>query len=291
MKKMNLSFLKNINYSLWSTISAGILALSLAFLVNFFALSSLTFAADQVRLQNDFQAQISSATAPTAEKDFENKLLRDGAPVARLVMDKIGLDVIVVEGTDSNTLRSGVGHRRDTVLPGQEGMTVLFGRAWSYGGPFGKIDQLKVGDQFIVYTGQGKSEYKVSGLRQAGDQGLAPVKAGTNQLVLTTAQGSFFSPTSVLRVDAELQGTAFETGQRVTEWGSVPAESRELSIDTRFVWLLVLNLALLLAMRLALMWFTNKYGRNKAWLVFAPVLALNLVLCIDQATRLLPNLI
>jgi LPXTG-site transpeptidase (sortase) family protein len=291
MKKMNFSLLTKMNYSFWASLSAGSLALSLAFLVNFFAISSLTFAADQVRLQNEFLVKTSSATAPTGEKDFENALLRDGTPVARLVIDKIGLDAIVVEGTDSNSMRSGVGHRRDTVLPGQEGMTVLFGRAWSYGAPFGKIAELKVGDRFTVYTGQGKSEYLVSGLRQAGDEGLAPVKAGTNQLVLTTAQGNLFSPTSVLRVDAELQGAAFETGQRVTEWGSIPTESRELSIDTRFVWLLVLNLALLLATRLFLMWFANKFGRTKAWLVFAPVLALNLVLCIDQATRLLPNLI
>lgn len=283
--------MKKISFAFLSSLSTGALTLSLAFLLNFFVLSSLTFAADQVRLQNEFLVQTSAATAPTGERDFEGTLLKDGAPVARLVIEKIGLDVMVVEGTDSNTMRSGVGHRRDTVLPGQEGMTVLFGRAWSYGAPFGKIAHLKVGDAFTIYTGQGKAQYSVSGLRHAGDKGLSPVRAGTNQLVLTTAQGEFFSPTSVLRVDAELQGEAFETGLRVAEWGKVPAESRELSIDTRFVWLLVLTLALLLVTQLGLIWFARKFGRAKAWLIFAPIFGLALVLCIDQATRLLPNLL
>ncbi len=283
--------MKKIDYGFLTQVSASLLALSLAFIFNFFVLSSLTYSADQVRMQNAFASQVSNATAPIAEKDFQGELVKDGSPVARLVIDQINLDVIVVEGTDSNTMRSGVGHRRDTVLPGQEGMTVLFGRTWSYGAPFGEISKLEKGDVFTVYTGQGKSEYKVSGIRKAGDKGLAPVKAGTNQLVLTAAEGEFFSPTGVVRVDAELINTAFETGLRTTKWGEIPAESRELGIDTRFVWVLLIDLIVLLLAQVAAIWFISRFGRVKAWLVFAPGLILVLVLTIDQTTRLLPNLI
>lgn len=283
--------MKKINYGFFSQVSASLLALSLAFIFNFFVLSFLTYSADQVRLQNAFASQVSNATAPIAEKDFQGELVKDGSPVARLVIDQINLDVIVVEGTDSNTMRSGVGHRRDTVLPGQEGMTVLFGRTWSYGAPFGAISKLEKDDVFTVYTGQGKSEYKVSGIRKAGDKGLAPVKAGTNQLVLTAAEGEFFSPTGVVRVDAELINTAFDTGLRTTKWGEIPAESRELGIDTRFVWVLLIDLIVLLLAQVVAIWFASRFGRVKAWLVFAPGLILVLVLTIDQTTRLLPNLI
>ncbi len=283
--------MKKIDYGFLTQVSASLLALSLAFIFNFFVLSFLTYSADQVRMQNAFASQVSNATAPIAEKDFQGELVKDGSPVARLVIDQINLDVIVVEGTDSNTMRSGVGHRRDTVLPGQEGMTVLFGRTWSYGAPFGEISKLEKGDVFTVYTGQGKSEYKVSGIRKAGDKGLAPVKAGTNQLVLTAAEGEFFSPTGVVRVDAELINTAFETGLRTTKWGEIPAESRELGIDTRFVWVLLIDLIVLLLAQVAAIWFISRFGRVKAWLVFAPGLILVLVLTIDQTTRLLPNLI
>jgi LPXTG-site transpeptidase (sortase) family protein len=283
--------MKKINYAFLNKLSASVLTLSLAFIFNFFVLSFLTYSADQVRLQNAFASQVSNATAPIAERDYEGQEVKDGAPVARLVIDQINLDVIVVEGTDSNTMRSGVGHRRDTVLPGQEGMTVLFGRTWSYGAPFGQITKLEKGDVFTVYTGQGKSEYSVTGIRKAGDKGLAPVKAGTNQLVLTAAEGEFFNPSSVVRVDAELLGTAYETGLRITKWGEIPAESRELGIDTRSVWVLLIDLVMLLIAQVAAIWFASRFGRVKAWLVFAPGLILVLVLTIDQTTRLLPNLI
>ena len=283
--------MKKINFTFLSQVSSSLLVLSLAFIFNFFVLSFLTYSADQVRLQNAFASQVSNATAPIAEKDFQGELVKDGSPVARLVIEQINLDVIVVEGTDSNTMRSGVGHRRDTVLPGQEGMTVLFGRTWSYGAPFGEISKLNKGDVFTVYTGQGKSEYQVSGMRKAGDEGLAPVRAGTNQLVLTAAEGEFFSPTGVVRVDAELIGTAFETGLRTTKWGEIPAESRELGIDTRFVWVLLIDLIVLLIVQVAAIWFASRFGRVKTWLAFAPGLILVLVLTIDQTTRLLPNLI
>lgn len=269
----------------------SILVLSATLLINFFVISPLTHSVAQNTLRNTFAAQTALATAPTAERDFKGRLLNDGAPVAQIVIEKINLNEIIAEGTDSNTLRSGVGHRRDTVLPGQEGMTVLFGRAWSYGAPFAQLAQLKPGDEIVTYTGQGKSTYKVTGLRRAGDKGLAPVMAGSNQLVLTTAEGEFFTPTSVLRVDAQLVGTAFETGMRVTKWGDIPAESRELGIDTRFSWALGLCLLLLALIQILGMLSVKRFGRAKTWLVFAPALSFALLLTIDQVTRLLPNLL
>ncbi len=283
MKKSRLELLTNV--------IGSILVLSATFLINFFVLSPLSHAVAQNTLHNTFAAQASLATAPTSERDFRNRVLADGAPVAQLVIEKINLNEIVVEGTDSNTLRSGAGHRRDTVLPGQEGMTVLFGRAWSYGAPFGQLSALKAGDEIVTFTAQGKSTYKVTGLRHAGDKGLAPVKAGSNHLVLTTAEGQFFTPTSVLRVDAELQGTAFETGLRVTKWGAIPSEGRELGIDTRYSWAFGLTMLLLALVQLLGLWSIRRFGRAKAWLVFAPTLAFSLLLTIDQATRLLPNLL
>jgi LPXTG-site transpeptidase (sortase) family protein len=276
---------------LLTSATGAILVLSAAFLTNFFVLSPLSHSVAQNGLRNAFASQTSLATAPTGEKDYLGHVLADGAPIAQLVIPSIGVNEIVVEGTDSNTMRSGVGHRRDTVLPGQEGMTVIFGRAWTYGGPFGALSTLKVGDEITTYTGQGKSTYKVSGIRKAGDKGLPPVTAGSNHLVLVTTVGEYYMPQSVIRVDADLQGKAFETGIRVTKWGAIPSEGRELGIDSRYTWVLaltILGLALVQVLgRLSL----KRFGRAKTWLVFAPLFALTMLLTIDQATRLLPNLL
>ena len=54
------------------------------------------------------------------------------------------------------TLLAGPGHLRKTVLPGQVGTSVVYGRAATYGGPFGELDQLRVGDEIKVVMAQGE---------------------------------------------------------------------------------------------------------------------------------------
>jgi hypothetical protein len=78
---------------------------------------------------------------------------------------------------------------------------------------------------------------------------------------------------------------------RVTKWGDIPAESRELGIDNRFSWALGLCLLLLALIQILGMLSVKRFGRAKTWLVFAPALSFALLLTIDQVTRLLPNLL
>ena len=119
-------------------------------------------------------------------------LLPDGAPVALLEIPSLGIREIVVEGTDSATTQLGPGHRRDTALPGQAGVSVLFGRAAAYGGPFARIQELAPGDEFTIITGQGEHEYEVIGLRYAGDPAPPRLTAGESRVILTTARGAPF---------------------------------------------------------------------------------------------------
>ena len=138
-----------------------------------------------------------------SEGTFDNVLLSDGDPVARLEIPSLGVDQIVVEGTASAALTKGPGHRRDTFLPGQAGVSVLMGRATAYGGPFGRIQELPPGETISVITGQGEHIYRVLGVRYAGDPSPA-FKPGTGRLVLETARGGPYMPSGVVRVDAEL---------------------------------------------------------------------------------------
>ena len=80
-----------------------------------------------------------------------------GTPVAALSIPRLGLDqAVVVEGTSAQDLTLGPGHRRDTVLPGQTGVSVIYGRRVSFGGPFEHLMQLQVGDVITTTTGQGR---------------------------------------------------------------------------------------------------------------------------------------
>ncbi|MEZ5133698.1 MAG: sortase [Acidimicrobiales bacterium] len=55
-------------------------------------------------------------------------------------------------GTTSTELMQGPGHYRDSVLPGEPGNAVIFGRRSTYGAPFGQLDQLEPGATINVTT-------------------------------------------------------------------------------------------------------------------------------------------
>jgi len=85
----------------------------------------------------------------------------EGDAVARLQIDKIGVDVIVVNGVTRDDLRKGPGHYPETPLPGQEGNSAIAGHRTTYGAPFGNLDQLAQGDLIQVRTAQGTFKYRV----------------------------------------------------------------------------------------------------------------------------------
>lgn len=85
-----------------------------------------------------------------------------GEAFAFLSIDKIGIsDLVVYEGVDRQTLKSGPGHMESTPLPGQPGNSVLSGHRTTYGRPFFDFDQLVVGDTIEVESGVGTHVYAV----------------------------------------------------------------------------------------------------------------------------------
>jgi sortase A len=265
--------------------------LILGLIINIFVLGNLQHSASQQQLTNTFRVQLSEATAPVSEGDYQKVLLADGVPVALIEIPSIGVREIVVEGTSSSVLKAGPGHRRDTILPGQAGVSVIMGRAAAYGGPFSRLQELVPGDQFTVITGQGKSTFDVLGLRYAGDPAPSAPKAGSGRIILETARGPAFVPTGVVRVDAQLTSTVMPAGLRQTTFASLPAADRELATDTRSIWALVFALQFLILIEVALVWAYVRMGLQRTWVVFVPLFLLAGLLVADQVTSLLPNLL
>ena len=86
-----------------------------------------------------------------------------GEPIAQIVIDKIGVDYTVVEGTKVADLKKGPGHFRGTPLPGQLGNSAIAGHRTTYGAPFGDLDELVPGDRIQVTTLVGTYTYSVTG--------------------------------------------------------------------------------------------------------------------------------
>jgi hypothetical protein len=69
---------------------------------------------------------------------------------------------VIVEGTSASNTMVGPGHVPGTAAPGQPGNSVIVGRRSMYGGTFGEIEKIQVGDQIVVSTTQGQSLYEVT---------------------------------------------------------------------------------------------------------------------------------
>jgi sortase A len=265
-------------------------ALALCLVAQLTLLGVLSHNRDQDRAYNAFRVQLANATAPVGGLDGDRRLLADGTPMAILAIPKIGLREVVGEGTSPETLKSGPGHRRDTVLPGQVGACVLLGRRAAYGGPFGAISTLSVGDEITVTTGQGAQSYRVSGVRRAGSPQPKELARGEGRLTLVTADGPEFLPSDVLRVDARLTSTAYPTAGAPPAMAVRDAEQPMAEDSSAIVPLVAWGLVLCAAVA-GVVYLRQRAGRWHSWVVGVPLLgALGLTVA-DQAASLLPNLL
>lgn len=258
------------------------------FILTLLVFGRITYQATQQQLMDRFSSELAAGTAPVSEGDFEDRLLEDGVPVAVIDIPAIGLYDVVREGTSGGVLMGGPGHKRDTVLPGQSGVSVIMGRSLAFGGPFGGLSKLAPGEVFVITTGQGEQVYEVMGTRYAGDPTTALVP-GEARLVLMTSRGGPLTPVGVQYLDARLVSEAQPSGARQNV--VLPLEDRVMASDTRTVWALIFALQFLLVAEIGAIWSLRRFGWAKTWIVFVPPLLLASLLTATQVALLLPNLI
>lgn len=187
-------------------VGAGIMLLGAVVLggyVYLYGLSGLSEQRSQSELYKTFAEQLGEATAPTGAP-----AIGEGAPVAILGIPALGIsDMVVVEGTTANDLTHGPGHLPDTVLPGQYGVSVIYGRNATFGAPFAHLMRLKRGDKISVTTGEGISTYLVESF---GNSAIPAPDPTANRLVLVTAAATDF-PSSWVEVSADLSSAPEST--------------------------------------------------------------------------------
>jgi sortase A len=234
----------------------------------------------QLKNFNGFRAQLDGATAPVGPVPV-------GRSVALLDIPAMGLQkTVVVQGTTAGALMSGPGLRADTPLPGEAGVSVIYGRRTTFGAPFGRLPDLKVGDVITTTTGHGVARYEVTTLTRGGS--VTGETTAKNRLVLVTADSSLV-PHSTISVTAALVGDPVpdDGGYRAVS----PAE-RPLVGDTSvlllllMVWSLALLATAVAGTAAALFW-----ARWPAWLLTAPVVLAVVWNVYENAAQLLPNLL
>jgi sortase A len=106
--------------------------------------------------------------------------VRRGAPMARLIIPRLGLDEVVVEGVGDAELRAGPGHLPGSVVPGDSGNSVISAHRDRH---FRTLGELAIGDTVVTETLAGRSRWVVT-TRTIVRRG-APALFSTTEPVLT----------------------------------------------------------------------------------------------------------
>lgn len=85
-----------------------------------------------------------------------------GKPVTRIRIARLDVDKIVVAGTSYEALEKGPGLFDGSPLPGQFGNVSIAGHRTSYGAPFGRINELEIGDEIVLTRAGSTFTYIVS---------------------------------------------------------------------------------------------------------------------------------
>jgi sortase A len=118
----------------------------------------------------------------------------DGDPVGRLIVPRLGLKTIVVNGTSHDDLTRGPGRELHTFMPGQDELIYVAGHRTTYLAPFAHIDSLRPGDPITFVLPYATFHYEVTGHRIVPADDLAVLHSHHHeQLVLQACHPRFFA--------------------------------------------------------------------------------------------------
>ncbi|MDQ3381083.1 MAG: class D sortase [Actinomycetota bacterium] len=115
-------------------------------------------------------------------------------PIGRLTVPRLNLEIMVVYGTDRETLKKGPGLHPTTGFPGQRFLTYVAGHRTTYGAPFSDIDKLRPGDKITFEVPYGTYRYEVVGHQIVRDDQIEVLKGrGREELALQACWPRFFA--------------------------------------------------------------------------------------------------
>ena len=136
-------------------------------------------------------------------RDYRRSL-HVGDPVGRLKIGRIGLNMIVVQGTDHETLKKGPGHYLQSGLPGEGKLIYVAGHRTTYLAPFAYINNIRVGDFIHFELPYGVFTYRVTRHYVVTDNAVAVLQNHGREILRLQACHPRFFATHRYIVDAKL---------------------------------------------------------------------------------------
>lgn len=134
--------------------------------------------------------------------------LKEGDPVGRLRIGRIGLNMMVVQGTGDATLERGPGHYTGSALPGQGQLIYVAGHRTTYLAPFADINDIRVGDYVNFEVPYGDFTYRVIRHYVVPSTALSVLRDHGSEILRLQACHPRFFATHRYIVDAKLVSVA-----------------------------------------------------------------------------------
>jgi sortase A len=153
-------------------------------------------AADELaKLENEFPtaadlAQVAGVKGDAAKAAILAGLFQQrvhqGDAIGRMHIDRMNLDIVLIQGTDTSSLQKGPGHYEKTPFPGQPGTVGVAGHRTTYLAPFRHINDLQTGDEIRIEMPYGVFTYTVTHHKIVDPSDVGIIKpVGYDQLVMT----------------------------------------------------------------------------------------------------------
>lgn len=110
-----------------------------------------------------------------------------GAAIGRIVVPRLGLDMVLVNGTDTGTLKKGPGRDARTFMPGEGELVYIAGHRTTYLAPFAHLDRLEAGDRIKLEMPYATFLYRVMRHRIVDDQDLSVLESHSREEVALQA--------------------------------------------------------------------------------------------------------
>ncbi len=117
-----------------------------------------------------------------------------GEVIGRLRVPRMGVNMLLVNGTDHETLKKGPGRDLRTFMPGENRLVYIAGHRTTYLAPFSHIDRLRAGDRVTIEVPYGTFIYAVTGHRIVKATDLSVLRSPRHELVeLQACHPRFFA--------------------------------------------------------------------------------------------------
>ena len=120
--------------------------------------------------------------------------MHPGEAIGRIVIGRIGLNMVLVDGTDEGSLKKGPGRDDRTFMPGENRLVYIAGHRTTYLAPFSHIDSIRRGDSIRLVLPYATFSYRAERHRVVAATDLSVLRSPRHELLeLQACHPRFFA--------------------------------------------------------------------------------------------------